>query len=133
MCTSNRIVLVPIEYWRLNVRVYSFFFASALAATLTFVASGERTKPEPSEPQMELSFRQFFSKLETRPISEMQFTAFKKHSCKPSLTVFGHVCSFSYSTQLSDEQLSILPAHSTFSGTFILDDDGHLRFETVIG
>jgi len=115
------------------VRVYSFFFASALAATLTFAASGERLKPEPSESQMESSFSQFFSKLEARPVSEIQFTSFKKQTCRPSIAAPGHICSFTYSTELPAEHLTILPAHGTFSGTFLLDDDGKLRFETVIG
>jgi hypothetical protein len=115
------------------VRVYSFFVVSALAATLAFAASGEPLKPEPSESQMASSFSQFFSKLETKAVSEIQFDAFKKHSCKPFAAKPGHYCSFTYSTELPVEQLSIFPTQATISGTFFADDDGQLRFEMVIG
>jgi len=115
------------------VRIHSFFFASALAFTVTFGAFAERSKPEPSGAEMESSFSQFFSKLETNSISEAQFITFEKHSCKWSITVSGHICSFTYSTELPADQLSVLPAHGTLSGTFFLDDEGSLRFETVIG
>jgi hypothetical protein len=114
-------------------RVYSFFVVSALAATLTFAASRERFNPEPLESQMESSFGQFFSKLESRPIAEIQFAAFKKHSCKPSTAPPRHYCSFTYSTELPAKQFSILPTHGTISGMFSADDDGQLRFEMVIG
>jgi hypothetical protein len=124
---------VPAKDLRWNVRAYSFFVVSALAAALTFAASGERLKPEPSESQMESSFSQFLSKLEARPVSEIQFAEFKKHSCKPSTAAPGRYCSFTYSTELPAERLSILPAHATISGTFFADDDGQLRFEMVIG
>jgi hypothetical protein len=117
------------------VRAYSFLVASALvAASLTFAVSGERPKPEPSESQMESSFGEFFSKLETVPVSEIQFAEFKKHSCKPIPTRTGYYhCSFTYSTELPAEQRSILPIHATISGAFFADDEGHLRFEMVIG
>jgi hypothetical protein len=117
------------------VRAYSFLVASALvAASLTFAVSGERPKPEPSESQMESSFGEFFSKLETRPVSEIQFAEFKKLSCKPIPTRTGYYhCRFTYSTELPAEQLSILPISATISGAFFADDEGHLRFEMVIG
>ena len=114
------------------MRAYSFFVVSALAAALTFGASSKRLEPEPSESQMESSFNQFFSKLATGAYSEIQFAAFKKHSCKPS-TVTRHYCSFTYSTEMPVEGLSILPSHGTISGMFFADDDGQLRFEMVIG
>ena len=115
------------------MRIYSFFLASALAATVTFVASGERGRPEPSGSEMKSTFSQFFSKLETKSIPESRFTAFEKHACKWSNTLSGHICSFTYSTDLHVERLSVLPAHGTLSGTFFLDDEGRLKFETVIG
>jgi hypothetical protein len=115
------------------VRAYSFFVVSALAAALTFGASSKRLEPEPSESQMESSFNQFFSKLATGAYSEIQFAAFKKHSCKPSTATSGHYCSFTYSTEMPAKGLSILPAHGTISGMFFTDDDGQLRFEMVTG
>ena len=115
------------------MKVYSLFLASALAATIAVFAPGEQQKPEPSESQMKLSFGQFFSELESRPVSEIQFITFKKHSCKPTIATPGHICSFTYSIRMPDEKLSILQAKSTFSGTFFLDSDSHLKFETVIG
>ena len=114
------------------MRVYSFFVISALAAALTFGASSKRLGPEPSESQMQSSFNQFFSKLESVPSSKIQFAAFKKHSCKP-FTATRHYCSFTYSAELPVEELSILPSRATFSGMFFVDDDGQLRFEMVIG
>lgn len=115
------------------MRVYSFFLASALAATIALVMSGEPGRPEPSESEMKVSFSQFFSKLETKPISVSEITAFQKHSCKWSPVLSGHICSFTYSTELDADQLSVIHAHGTFSGTFFLDHEGHLKFETVIG
>ena len=115
------------------MRVYLFFLASALAAALAIFAPSEQQKSEPSESQMKLSFGQFFSELESRPVSEIQFITFKKHSCKPTIAVPGHICNFTYIIGWPDEKLSILRAKSTFSGTFFLDGDGHLKFETVIG
>jgi hypothetical protein len=112
------------------VRVYSFFVVAASAAALTFAASGGQPKPEPSESEMESAFSQFFSKLETRSI---RLAAFKKHSCKLSTATSVHYCSFTYSTDLPAEQLSILPTLGTISGTFFADDDGRIRFEMVIG
>ncbi len=112
------------------MRVYSFFVVAASAAALTFAASGGQPKPEPSESQMESAFSQFFSKLETRSI---RLAAFKKHSCKPSTATSEHYCSFTYSTDLPAEQLSILPTLGTISGTFFADDDGQIKFEMVIG
>ena len=112
------------------MRAYSFFIVAASAAALTFAASGGQPRPEPSESQMESSFTQFFSKLETRPI---RLAAFKKRSCKPSTATPGHYCSFTYSTELPAERLSILPTLGTISGTFFADDDGQIRFEMVIG
>jgi hypothetical protein len=116
------------------VRAYSFFVVSALAAALAFGASSKRLEPEPSESQMESSFNQFLSKLATGAYSEIQFTAFKKHSCKPSTATTGHYyCSFTYSTDMPADGSSILPSHGTISGMFFADDDGQLRFEMVIG
>jgi hypothetical protein len=116
------------------VRAYSFFAVSAVAAVLTFAVSGERPKPEPSESQMESSFGEFLSRLETKPISEIQFAEFRKHSCKAFAARSGYYqCSFTYSTELPAEQLSILPTRATISGTFFADDEGRLRFEMVIG
>ena len=103
MCTGNRIVFEAIDLLRCTVRIYSFFFASALAVTVTFVAFGE------------------------------QLNAFEKHSCKWSTTLSGHICSFTYSTTLPFDQLSVLPPHGTISGNFFFDEEGHLKFETVIG
>jgi hypothetical protein len=110
-----------------------FFGASALAAGLAFAASGEPSKPEPSEAQMESSFSQFLSKLETRPASEIQFSAFKKHSCRMSPAAPGYTCKFTYSAKSPAAGFSVLPARATLSGTFFSDDDGQLRFEMVIG
>lgn len=115
------------------MRIYSFFLASALAVGIAFLASGEQSKPEPSGSEMKSSFSRFLSTLETKPISEAQFTAFEKHSCRWSNTLSGHICSFTYSTKLPADQLSVLPAHGTLSGTFFLDAEGRLKFETVIG
>ena len=113
------------------MRVYSFFVVAALAATLTFAGSSEGREPEPSEPQMKASFGKFFSQLEAR--LGVQFTAFKKAACQPITRAAGYVCSFSYSTRLFPEQLSILLPQGTLSGTFFLDEAGQLKFETVIG
>ncbi len=113
------------------MRAYSFFVVSALAAAVTFAASGERSKPEPSESQMESSFRQFLSTLEKRP--DIQFVEFKKHSCKASAAAPGHHCQFTYSTDLPANQIAILPPHATISGTFFADGDGQLGFEMAIG
>ena len=115
------------------MRVYSFFLASALAASLAVSAPSEQQKPEPSESQMKLSFAQFISEQESRSVSEIPFITFKKNSCKPRSAVPGHICNFTYVIGLPNEKLSILQAKSTFSGTFFLDGGGHLKFETVIG
>ena len=115
------------------MRVYSFFLASALAASLAVFAPSEQQKSEPSESQMKLSFAQFISAQESRSVSEIPLSTFKKNSCKPRIAVPGHICSFSYVIRLPNEKLSVFPAKSTFSGTFFLDDAGHLKFETVIG
>ena len=132
---TSRIVSVrtPAKYPRWNVRAYSLFVVSALAAILALAASGgPPNKPEPSESQMESSFGQFLSKLEKKPISEIQFAAFRKRSCRPIATT-GHYCSFTYSAKLPAGRFSILREHGTISGSFVADDDGQLRFETVIG
>ena len=115
------------------MRVYLFFLASALAAALAIFAPSEQQKSEPSESQMKLSFAEFISELESRPVPEIQFISFKKNLCRPTIAVLGHFCSFTYAIGLPNEKLSILEAKSTFSGTFFLDGGGHLKFETVIG
>ena len=115
------------------MRIYSFFFAPALAATVTFFAFSERGEPEPSWAEMKSSFSQFLSKMEAKSISEAQLNAFEKHSCKWSTALSGHICRFTYSTTLPFDQLSVLPPHGTISGTFFLDEEGHMKFETVIG
>ena len=82
---------------------------------------------------MQSSFGRYFSKLATGANTEIQFVSFKKHDCKPSNTASRHYCSFTYTTEVPAERLSILPARGTISGTFFADDDGQLKFEMVIG
>jgi hypothetical protein len=111
------------------VRAYLFFGVSALAAGLTFAALSEPSKPEPSESLMVSSFSQFLSKLETRPVPEIQISAFKKHSCRTSAAAPGYICNFTYSAKMPAARFSVLPARGTVSGTFLFDEDGQLRFE----
>ena len=115
------------------MRTYLVFFASALAVTVTLVASDERCKSEPSGAEMKSSFSQFLSRMEAKTISEAQLDVFEKHSCKWSTTLSGNICGFTYSTTLPFDQLSILPPTGTVSGNFFLDEKGQLKFETVIG
>ena len=116
------------------MRAHSFFVVSALAAACAVGASGAPAKPEPSESQMKLSFRRYFSQLEPGAVSGFQFSFFKKHACKPSATEPGHYyCSFTYSTDVPADRTSILPPRATISGIFAADDDGQLRFEMAIG
>jgi hypothetical protein len=114
------------------VRIFSLLVISGLAAVLAFAASGGQPNAEPSELQMQPSFGEFFSKLEARPISEIQFVAFKKRSCR-SATTTGYYCSFTYSTKPPFKRFSVLPTQGTLSGMFISDKDGQLRFEMVVG
>jgi hypothetical protein len=116
------------------MRFYSFgFVVAALAVAVTFVALQDQSRPEPSVAEMKSSFSRFLSKLEMKSISEAKFRAFEKHSCTWSGQLSGHICRFTYSTDLAADQLSVLPAHGTISGTFFLDHDGRVMFETVIG
>ncbi len=115
-------------------RVNSFgFVVAGLAVAVMFVALRDQSRPEPSVAEMKSSFSQFLSKLEMKSISEAKFRAFEKHSCNRSDQLSGHICRFTYSTDLAADQLSFLPTHGTVSGTFFLDHDGHAMFETVIG
>jgi len=114
------------------VRAYSFIVVSALAGMLVFAASGEQPSTEPSESQMERPFGEFFSKVEAKQLSEIQFITFKKRSCRQTGTP-GYYCSFTYSTKAPVESFSVLPAEGTVSGMFFSDREGRLRFEMVIG
>lgn len=114
------------------MRAYSFFVVSALAGTLAFAAYSEQRNAEPSESQMQPSFEEFFSKVEAKPLSEIQFIAFKKRSCQRTGTP-GYYCSFTYSTNAPAERFSVLPAQGTVSGMFFSDQEGRFRFEMVIG
>jgi hypothetical protein len=114
------------------VRIASFVVVLALTGVLTFTASGKQRVPEPSESQMASSFGRFLSRLEKRPVSDIEFTAFRKTGCKP-IDAAGHNCIFSYSARLPAGQFSILRERGTISGSFIADEKGGLRFETVVG
>ena len=115
------------------MRVYSFFVASALAASLTVVASRDSLNRNRPHSRWKSSFGEFFTQLEGRSNSEIRFAAFEKHACKAYPAKPGHYCSFTYSTKLPAQQFSILPTRATFSGTFFADETGRLRFEMVIG
>ena len=115
------------------MRTRSLVLASALAATVALSTFGERSKPEPSEKEMKLSFSRFLTRLETKSSAEIKFTAFEKLSCKWSNALSGHICSFAYSTELPPERFSIFSGRGTLTGTFSLDEGGGLKFETVIG
>jgi hypothetical protein len=114
------------------VRTFSFFVVSALVGMLALAASGEQPNTEPSESQMERPFGEFFSKVEAKPYSEIQFIVFKKRSCRQTGTP-GYYCSFTYSTKAPAASFSVLPAEGTLSGMFFSDGEGRLRFEMVIG
>ena len=114
------------------MRLYSFVVISALVAGLAYAASGQQAIPEPSESEMKSSFGQFVSQLEAKPAAQIQFVAFEKRSCKPA-SIQRYHCSFTYSTDLPEESLSILLPRGSLSGMFFPDADGHLRFEMVIG
>ena len=114
------------------MRTYFFFVVSVLSGMLAFAASGEQPRAEPSELQMERPFSEFFAKVETRPLSEIQIIGFKKHSCRETGTP-GYYCSFTYSMKPPTERFSVLPPEGTLSGMFFSDTEGQLRFEMVIG
>ena len=114
------------------MRTYLFFVVSVLSGMLAFAASGEQPNAEPSELQMTRPFGEFFAKVEAKPLSEIQFLAFKKHSCHDTGTP-GYYCSFTYSLKAPTERFSVLPTEGTLSGMFFSDKEGRLRFEMVIG
>jgi hypothetical protein len=118
------------------VRTYSFpvalLVASGLAGMLAFATAGEQPNAEPSELQMQRPFGEFFAKVEAKPVSEVQFIAFKKGACQRSGSP-GYYCSFTYATNAPAELFSVLPAQGTISGMFFSDHDGRLKFEMVIG
>ena len=114
------------------MRTYPLFIVSSLAGMLAFAACGEQPNAEPTELQIARPFSEFYAKVETRPLSEIEFLAFKKHSCHQNGTP-GYYCSFTYSMKAPIEHFSVLPSEGTLSGMFYSDKDGRLRFEMVIG
>jgi hypothetical protein len=116
------------------MRAYPFVLvAAAVAAVTAFGIPREQAKPEPSAAEMKSSFSRFLSRLEMRPISEAHFRDFEKHTCNWSQVVSGHICTFSYSTDLTPDELKIFPARGQISGTFFWDRDDQVMFETVVG
>lgn len=113
----------------------SYFVLVAAAAAAITVAAVPRApgQPEPSTAEMKTSFSRFLSRLEMKPIPEARFNAFEKQACNWSEVVSGHVCTFSYSTDLTADQLMVFPARGTISGTFFWDREGQVMFETVVG
>jgi len=106
--------------------------SSALVAGLAYAASAQQAIPEPSESEMKSSFGQFVSQLESKPAAQIQFVAFEKRTCKPA-SIQRYHCSFTYSTNVPADSLSIILPRGSLSGMFFADDDGHLKFEMVIG
>ncbi len=133
LCFASRVTVSRTAFAFGPKRTRSLVLTSVLAAAVLLSTFGERSKPEPSEPEMKLSFSRFLTRLEANSPSEIKFTAFEKLSCKWSNALSGHICSFKYSTELPSEKLSVLAGRGTLTGTFSVGEDGDLKFETVIG
>lgn len=116
------------------MRGYPFALAAAAAVAITMSGMPrEPGHPEPSAAEMKSSFSRFLSRIEMRSIAEAQLRDFEKHACNWSEVLSGHICKFSYSTDLTADQLMVFPARGMISGTFFLDRRGQVMFETVVG